>query len=252
MGGTLSGASLSFETNLGGILPQLFAANVVLVVFNLIPAFPMDGGRVLRAALALCTNRTRATVIAARIGQAIALLFIAAGVATWVWPTKIFGEKNIILPFIGLFIFLVAQQEMAYAVFKQTAETIRVGHIMAPRFLALPFDLSVGAAVGEISREPLAEYPLVDKQFRFRGMVSRREILKMSEAFPDRPLLELALQSPVISSEHTCSEAVETMRRYGVSVLPVANPDGQVVGLVGIAQLVNEASYLASQSKKPQ
>ncbi len=253
MGGTLFSSAFSLETNRGAIFPQLFAANVILVVFNLIPAFPMDGGRVLRAALALFMDRTRATIIAARIGQGIALFFIAAGIATWFgWENSLFGSKSIILPFIGLFILLVAQQEMAYAVFKQAAEKVCVGQVMAPRFLALPFDLSVAAAVEEISKKPMSEYPLVDKQLQFRGMVSRREILEMSRSFPERTLLEIGFQLPAIRSESTCSEAVEIMQQHQASVLPVINPNGQVVGIVGVAQLANEASALASESKKSQ
>jgi len=251
MGGTLSSLALSLETNYGYILPQLFAANVILVAFNLIPAFPMDGGRVLRAALALFLDRTRATIIAARIGQGIALLFIAAGVATWFgWTDRVFGSNNILLPFIGLFILLAAQQEMAFAVFKQAAEKICVGQVMASRFLALPFDLSLAAAMEEISKEPMSDYPLVDNQLHLRGMVHQREIREMSCSFPERTLLEIGFQLPAIRAEDTCSKAFEIMQQHQTVVLPVINLNGQVVGIVGTAQLANEAPGLISERKK--
>ena len=68
-------AVMAMETPQSGLIPRLAAANIFLVVFNLIPAFPMDGGRVLRALIAMRAGRARATHIAARIGQGAAFLF---------------------------------------------------------------------------------------------------------------------------------------------------------------------------------
>ncbi|HNN00722.1 MAG TPA: site-2 protease family protein, partial [Turneriella sp.] len=78
-------------------LPTLFLVNVLMAVFNLIPAFPMDGGRILRALLALKFERTRATQIAANLGQVIAIGFVFVGLFYNIW-----------LVFIGIFIYLGA------------------------------------------------------------------------------------------------------------------------------------------------
>jgi len=86
------------------LLSKLASVNVMLVLFNLIPAFPMDGGRVLRALLAMVMPYLRATQIAAWIGQAVAILFIIFG---------FFGHPLLI--FIGFFIFIGAKQEAAMA-----------------------------------------------------------------------------------------------------------------------------------------
>jgi Zn-dependent protease len=86
--------------DVGGLLSQLFVVNVALVLFNLLPAFPMDGGRVLRALLARRLEYVRATWIAARVGQVIALLFIAIGLF-----------KNPLLAIIGVVIFFGARNE---------------------------------------------------------------------------------------------------------------------------------------------
>jgi Zn-dependent protease len=85
-------------------LPALITVNIGLVMFNMIPAFPMDGGRVLRALLAMKMPRVRATQMASWIGQAIAVLFIMSGI--WVGPiTKVL---------IGIFVFTTARSENAH------------------------------------------------------------------------------------------------------------------------------------------
>jgi Zn-dependent protease len=107
----LLGIPLFFSLSAGGITPEFFRgnllidvtiANVFLVVFNLLPAFPMDGGRVLRALLILPFGRLKATEIAARIGTGFALLFCLA--AFWMGPSFLL---------IGIFAFLAGQQELA-------------------------------------------------------------------------------------------------------------------------------------------
>jgi len=94
------------------LLAQLASWNIVLVLFNLIPAFPMDGGRVLRALLAMVMPYSRATWIAARIGQALAICLAVY---------FIFGpSRDPILIFIALFIFYGARQEAAMTSTRQT------------------------------------------------------------------------------------------------------------------------------------
>jgi len=87
----------------GQVLPFVFFVNLAMLLFNLIPAFPMDGGRVLRAALAMRMPYPKATRIASTVGQAIALLFGLAGIM----------NGNMILIFIALFVFLAAGEERA-------------------------------------------------------------------------------------------------------------------------------------------
>jgi Zn-dependent protease len=94
------------------LLSKLASVNVMLVLFNLIPAFPMDGGRILRALLAMALPYAQATQIAARIGQGLAILFGIFG---------LFG--NPLLIFIAFFIFAGAQQEAAIARAKESSRS---------------------------------------------------------------------------------------------------------------------------------
>src|SRR4029079_18515415 len=97
------------------MLPKLAAINILLALFNMIPAFPMDGGRVLRAVLAMAMNYSRATQYAAWIGRILAGFFCVIGFVT----------PNPLLIFIALFIFLGARQEAAMVRMRDLAENIR-------------------------------------------------------------------------------------------------------------------------------
>jgi Zn-dependent protease len=108
----LDATPLSFGAFQESFLAQVAAANVVLLVFNLIPAFPMDGGRVLRAVLAIWLGFGPATQVAARIGQGLALVFAALG----------FIMGNPMLVLIALFIFAAAGGEARYVKARETAD----------------------------------------------------------------------------------------------------------------------------------
>jgi Zn-dependent protease len=102
---TITGLDLSWgisEYNLAAFINQLFFANVFLCVFNLLPAFPMDGGRVLRAVLASQMDRVRATEIAVRVGTVVAALMFVGGI--------ILGEFSLI--FIAVVVWLLGQGEL--------------------------------------------------------------------------------------------------------------------------------------------
>src|SRR5437660_11376160 len=107
----------------GDLIAQLLTINVVLVLFNLLPAFPMDGGRVLRALLATRLSYARATQIAASIGQGCAFIFGFIG---------LFG--NPLLLFIALFVYMGASQEAALAQFKDISRSFPVSSAMVREF----------------------------------------------------------------------------------------------------------------------
>ena len=110
----------------GALLARLLYVNLWLVLFNLIPAFPMDGGRVLRAALAHRLGFARATQIAANVGQAFAFIFALLGFFF-----------NPLLLFIALFVYLGASGEVPMAQLREFARGIPVGSVMLTRFKAL-------------------------------------------------------------------------------------------------------------------
>ena len=109
-----------------GLLARLVSVNVFLVLFNLIPAFPMDGGRVLRALLATGWDTARATQIAASIGQAVAFALGLLG---------LFG--NPLLIFIALFVYLAAASEAHAVQLREVSRGMIAGDAMITRFESL-------------------------------------------------------------------------------------------------------------------
>ena len=123
--------------------------NLILLVFNLTPAFPMDGGRVLRAALAIPYGRLRATVFAGRLGQAIGMMLLAAGMFEVVFgrPVYLGGVRisDLILSIIGVFVFLAARREIKAVRLKHLVRTTPVGNIVEqPAFVSADHRISDG------------------------------------------------------------------------------------------------------------
>src|SRR5215213_874404 len=120
LGTSLDGAAMTeLENPRANMLARIAAANIFLVLFNLIPAFPMDGGRVLRALLAMRRPHAEATRIAGRIGQGAAFVFALVGLFT-----------NPMLIVIGLFIYLSASAEAQHVAVQDGAKGLPVSDVM--------------------------------------------------------------------------------------------------------------------------
>ncbi len=217
------------------LLVQLLSVNVMLILFNLLPAFPMDGGRMLRAGLAMKMDHTRATTIAARIGQAIAVLFVIAG---------FFFNPFLIL--IGAFVFMGAQQEATYARMKSAATGLRVADAMITRFSSLPNDWLITAAAEEALHDTQPMYPVVDSGLRVTGMVRRDELLTAAGSERGGNLVEtIQTAVPVVSARASFGDAFQQMQDTGSPVLVVVNPAQQAVGIISL-NLISERSRMRS------
>lgn len=214
-----------------GLLIQLMVINIILVLFNLLPAFPMDGGRMLRALLATRLEFSKATVIAARIGQVIAGGFVVWG---------FFGNPFLI--FIGVFVFLGAQQEAAYAKMRSAVSGRRVADIMITRFASMPGHWTVSRAAEEALHDTQPVYPVVDSDLRVTGLVRRDPLLSASAGgHGDYAVSTFAIRVPTIRPEADFTEAFQLMQSTASPVLVVVNPSGQPVGLLSIDLLAERS-----------
>lgn len=150
----------------GGFLEQLMWVNLFIGAFNLLPAFPMDGGRVLRSLLATRMNRRRATVIAANIGQVLAILL---GVIGFFY--------NPILVFIAVFVYLGAQGEVDYVETQSALEGLHVRDAMMTRFRTLSAGDSVGTAVEELLAGAQQDFPVLEEG-QVLGILRRNDLVK--------------------------------------------------------------------------
>jgi Zn-dependent protease/CBS domain-containing protein len=217
------------DTASGTLLDKLLVVNLLLVAFNLIPAFPMDGGRVLRALLATQMRYPAATRVAARIGQAIAVLFGLASLTPWGGP---------MLGFIAIFVFLGAQQELAYAKFRESTENLRVGQAMITRFQALPISLRAGEIAKTLSESNQGVFPFVDEQLNFHGIASRDDLQRASTQLPpEASASSVARTPPTLTPSTGFGDALDLMQQTAEPLLPVVNASGQIVGLLGLGQL---------------
>src|SRR6266446_3213864 len=148
------------------MLAKLASVNISLVLFNLIPAFPMDGGRVLRSVLAMTMNYARATQVAAWISQGLAFVFGFIGLFT-----------NPMLIFIAFFIFLGAQQEAAMAQMRDLALNLPVSEAMMTHLATLPAHATLDEAVEALLRTSCHEFPVLDGAERALGVLTRDEVI---------------------------------------------------------------------------
>jgi Zn-dependent protease/CBS domain-containing protein len=202
---------------------RLATVNLCLVIFNLIPAFPMDGGHVLRALIALSTPYTRATRIAAGIGQVFAFLFGFLG---------LFGNPMLI--FIALFLFSGASQEAAVASLKDVSEWLSVSDAMVTDFSLLSSEFTVADAIEALLRTCQHEFPGVDGAGRVLGMLTRDDMIRALQTFgPDTRVEDVMRHDvPVVAQNASLEDAFETMQQSDSPALPVVDSRRQLVGTV--------------------
>jgi CBS domain-containing protein len=202
---------------------RLASVNIFLVLFNLIPAFPMDGGRVLRALLAMRLGFGRATQIAASIGQGLALLFGFAGLL-----------YNPLLIFIAIFVYLAAASEAQATQIREVSSGVMISEAMITEFARLLPNARVEDAVEALLRTTQHEFPVVDGGGRLLGVLTRDDMLRaLKEKGMGTPVSDVMRTGiPLVYARKCLDEAFRQMQNGAVPAVGVVDSHDKLVGLV--------------------
>lgn len=209
------------------LLMWLMGWNVMMVVFNMIPAFPMDGGRVLRALLAMVVgDYAKATRWAATLGQVIA---VAAGI--WVIMNQ-FSQPLLLL--IAFFVFIAAGREAQMVEQQENARDLSVLDAMMTDFRTLAPHASLREAVDLLRAGSQHDFPIVDERGVVIGILPRTELISgLADFGPAHRAHEVMLPtSVVLNPTHPLTEALQQLEQSGLPALPVMDPvHDRLIGL---------------------
>jgi Zn-dependent protease/predicted transcriptional regulator len=216
-------------------LVSLLFFNVFVVLFNMLPAFPMDGGRVLRAVLATRMNYVRATRIAASVGQFMAIAF---GLIGLFW--------NPFLIFIALFVYLGAEAEARAVEFRGATTNIAVREAMMTRFQTLSPDDSLHRAAHELLAGAQQDFPVIDNG-RVLGVLCRDDLMRgLSEGGAELRVRDVLRPNvPIVDSATSLTDVLQQLQRDGCGTVPVVQ-NGRLVGLLTAENLGELVSIRAA------
>lgn len=242
IGGTVPDEEMAPQNPEAGLMNRLLVANIFLVVFNLIPAFPMDGGRVLRALLAYRMGYVRATSVAATIGQGLAFLF---GVLA------LFG--NPLLLFIAVFVYLGAAAEAHAVNMRQASNGLLVSDAMIAKFETLSPLSRVEDAVNALIRTTQHEFPVVDGAGVMRGVLTRDDMIRaLRDQGPDASVMDvMRADIPVVHQRQSLDQALRMLQEQRLPAVGVTDSAGRLIGLVTPENIGEMMMILSARPQRP-
>jgi len=219
-------------------LPRsLVWANLWLGVLNLLPAYPLDGGRVLRALFSRRTDPVRATRRAVTIGQVFATLFMLVGMLWNIWLTMI-----------GFFLFIAAQLEERSAVFQSVLETVRLEDIMLTDFATLSPADTLEDALEKAVHSLQDDFPVI-RGSDMVGVISKQKILQALRAEGNGYVQSVMNRIfEVAQKKESLASAFRKLTARNLSIIPVVE-DQRLVGIVTLQNLMHSMALLAESRK---
>ncbi|MBP7821602.1 MAG: site-2 protease family protein [Saprospiraceae bacterium] len=230
------GSSLIFSN----FLPLLFNTNFVLAIFNLLPAFPLDGGRVFRALLAMRWNRERATYYASRVGQLAAVAFFAFGLY----------EQEYTLMLIGVFVYFAAGSEYKTIKNDDVLEHYKISEISWSNFRLLYETDNMAKALAYLTKGHETNFLVADDQGKIVGFLSEEIIIDAANANVDNDLISHHMKPIMyrIKNDDSLRNAYRVMQAQHLPILPILE-DGFLVGVLD-ADAIDHFLSLRQQLKK--
>lgn len=236
-----------------GIMLYGAIINALLGAFNLLPAFPLDGGRILRAALVRRTKRDfdMATDTAVKVGVGISYAIMAIGFLMILTSSFVSG---IWLILVGWFLHSGAQSYKYQHELTAILSQVRVSDIMNARFISIPPEITLQESLGRyFSAHMKSAFPITDVNGRLLGMITLKRVMDVDEQKRQEltvreamiPLEELAL----IGSSSRGDEAVKKMTKTRLGKVFVCDAEGRLLGMVTKTDLLNVASERQEFSK---
>jgi Zn-dependent protease/CBS domain-containing protein len=221
-----------------GNLPRsLVWSNLGLALFNLLPAYPMDGGRVLRALFTRRMDSVRATRRAVSIGQAFATLFMLVGMLWNIWLTMI-----------GFFLFIAAQLEERSAVFQSVLETVRLEDIMLTDFATLSPADTLEDALEKAVHSLQDDFPVI-RGSDMVGVISRQKILQALRAEGNGYVQAVMNRIfEVAQKKESLASAFRKLTARNLTIIPVVEGE-HLIGIVTLQNLMHSMALLAESRK---
>lgn len=235
MTGTLAPLG-TLTLTLGSFWERLMVFNVILVVFNMIPAFPMDGGRALRALLAMRMDYTRATRIAATLGQGIALLFGLMG---------LFGNPFLI--FIALFVWIGAAQESAMTQMKSALGGIPLSDAMITEYRTLSPRDPLAHAVEFLLSGSQQDFPVVDDDVVV-GILTRADLLTALAQHGEQAIVSDVMQRDFQTADpaEMIDVVLQRIQSRKCHTVPVLRREK----LIGLITMENVGEFISVQAAR--
>jgi Zn-dependent protease/CBS domain-containing protein len=227
------------------VLGYLAVLNVMLAVFNMLPGFPMDGGRVLRALLARNRPYAKATRTAATVGKGMALLLGIVGLLSF----------NIILMGIAFFIYIGATSESRQVMLKEAFEGISIRDLMTPvdRVVTIRPETSVAGLFNRMLTERHVGYPVVDGADEVVGIVTLDDASNIApverDAYTVADVMTRDLHT--VSPDTDAMEGMNTLQQNDVGRLLVTDDGGQLLGLVTRTDFMRAFEILSEGDAQP-
>ncbi len=217
----------------GSMIVDLFWANIMLGLFNIVPAYPMDGGRILRGLLAMKKGYADATRLAADVGKLFAIGFIIAGFFYNWW-----------LILIGIFVFSGASSEAEATALSSTLEKIRVSDLLITDFRTISPEEPLTAVVEKSLHTFQSDFPVVENG-NFVGVLTRSSVIEsLHHRLHEKRVGDIAKRNfPTILPDATAAEALTAMRNSNVTVAPVER-DGTLYGIITMEKLLEASNVL--------